>query len=286
MDKEKFISVLSTLLEKPNTTNVEEGLSDDEYSELFKDYSDNIKYYNQTDKCLYRGIEKNDPIFISKPVKRVSNPYSIKSIGNFYTLIMDNDPRWINWPKRSYSFICSNRIESCEDYISSEGSVYRVFPLNNAVIATCNSNDIWETVINRTTERLRFFDFQKFGEMMVSVYQFLNKNPETATYEELMSLNEPIDPEQFKDSLSIYDRLLIQNINAKNEDVMQLLKSPKKYIEMHFDPKKLGFELIQYKELKNYKSSSEFWFSSEALFIRIDAEINEKKTKEFLNSLF
>jgi len=64
-----------------------------------------LKVFLDTDKVIYRGMDFNGSYYHIDPKTgtRVS-----ANTSNEYTLIMDNDPRWKEYPKRSKSLICTN----------------------------------------------------------------------------------------------------------------------------------------------------------------------------------
>ena len=58
---------------------------------------------------------------------------------NYTTLIIDNDPAWMEYPKRSKSYICTTSQNTADAY----GSIYKVYPYNGANIGICGSTDLW-----------------------------------------------------------------------------------------------------------------------------------------------
>ncbi len=112
----------------------------DEVSEVLEKYA---SWYDiDCETPLYRGIKKHgikreDDFLIIEPskFKRVS-----VDTDNFYNLIIDNDSKWEDFPKRSKSIIGTTDMKRAENY----GTVYRIIPLfKNSEIAIAPGDDIW-----------------------------------------------------------------------------------------------------------------------------------------------
>jgi len=92
-------------------------------------------------KVIYRGLRFQNKQYLSV------NPsnFERKSANtlNYYTLLVDNSPYWKDYPKRSKSIICTTNKFTANDY----GSVYVVFPYNNAKIGICPANDFWDSFL-------------------------------------------------------------------------------------------------------------------------------------------
>jgi len=96
------------------------------------------KYKRHPDWKIYRGLKLAGNWIFTDPAKGQPR-HSKGRIGDYYTLLMDNLPNWKKYPKRSRSIICTTSQRDAKTY----GSVYVVFPFNNANFGVCQDSDIW-----------------------------------------------------------------------------------------------------------------------------------------------
>jgi len=96
-----------------------------------------VKKYKQGIR-IYRGIDVYEQFLFVDPLKyeRVS-----ANTSNYYTVINDNSPYWKKYPKRSRSIICGSDWDISTVY----GTVYHVFPYDNAKIGICSQSDYWDS---------------------------------------------------------------------------------------------------------------------------------------------
>lgn len=86
---------------------------------------------------IYRGINAEDDFFFTDPRKggkRVS-----ANTANYYTWLMDHLSSWKEYPRRSYSMICSTEADTAEIF----GYPYYVLPFDGAKIGVCSADDLW-----------------------------------------------------------------------------------------------------------------------------------------------
>ena len=94
-------------------------------------------------KGIWRGMRLNDGEFAvfaqpSTGKRRSENTY------NFYTLFIDENPEWAEYPKRSNSFICSTSIDRAQAYGRLRGKrTCLILPKNGSKIGVVPANDIW-----------------------------------------------------------------------------------------------------------------------------------------------
>ncbi len=79
-----------------------------------------------------RGYKIIDP----KQSTRIS-----RNTSNYYTWIIDNSPRWKQFPKRSNSLICTGDYWKARNY----GRTYMVMPIDGAKFGVCPDSDIWSS---------------------------------------------------------------------------------------------------------------------------------------------
>lgn len=106
---------------------------------LSKKCGKSFDHYNKTGVVLYRGMPGNGDYYQIDPK---SSTRRSQYTDNYYTLVMDNDPRWSKFPKRSESLICTTREGKASGY---GGTVMQVFPYDGANFGVASGDDIWES---------------------------------------------------------------------------------------------------------------------------------------------
>lgn len=133
------------------------------------------KAYADRKTYIYRGIRSvGGPYLYTDPTK--GPPRVSANTLNFYTLWIDNDPTWKDFPKRSRSLICSNDFQGASGY----GRVFLVFPYDNAKIGVCPSHDMWWSFMKSEVE-----DLDDFNSAIAWIIERLG----LATYHEMKSLS-------------------------------------------------------------------------------------------------
>lgn len=110
--------------------------------------------YSQADKAvpIYRGIEAYYSYrpFIVFPSAKALRTSAYAQL-NYYTMVMNNSKAWSKFPKRQ--IICTTDKSKASEY----GSIFRVFPKNNAIIGVCPHADIWDSDFNELNGELEQF---------------------------------------------------------------------------------------------------------------------------------
>lgn len=111
--------------------------------ETIKLINENCKEFliDKTPK-MYRGyVPQSHPVQNTMLIKPSEFERRSANTKNIYTLIIDNSPRWKDFPKRKNSIICTTSINTANDY----GYTYVVIPYDGAKIGVCPNNDIWNS---------------------------------------------------------------------------------------------------------------------------------------------
>ncbi len=91
--------------------------------------------------CLYRGrtsLSSDKEFGYVDPKK--GYPRESANTENYYTMWIDNSPKWKAYPKRSRSLICTNDFESA---FGSKDARFIILPEDNSNIGVCDSVDFW-----------------------------------------------------------------------------------------------------------------------------------------------
>jgi len=93
--------------------------------------------YRNKGTILYRGIPSQDDFRFTDPsegsIRKSANTK------NYYTTLVDNDPKWDYLPSRSAGIICS----TSQNLTTHYGQPYMVFPINGARLGVVPDDDFW-----------------------------------------------------------------------------------------------------------------------------------------------
>ena len=150
-------------------------LSDDEF---IKCVSENCKEFNVDSVSINRYVNlPQDRIYLIDPSLTMRKS---RDNLNIYTLIMDNTPEWSDYPKRSFSLICT---------IKKYNNAFLVVPFDNAKFGVCRYKpDIWN-IFNEKFERMKltekYFPFNSaLLENIANVaYQIFDRKFNDDTYD-------------------------------------------------------------------------------------------------------
>lgn len=85
---------------------------------------------------VYRGTEPQMGVVDTNKFQRKS-----ANTLNYYTLWLDNSPKWKDYPKRSKSLICTNDMGTAGGF----GDIHWVIPKDSNAIGVCPSDDFWSS---------------------------------------------------------------------------------------------------------------------------------------------
>jgi len=184
---------------------------------------------SKKDKNLYRGVRdfKKFIYIVPKNHVRVS-----ANTNNMYTLVIDNDPKWKKYPKRSESIICSSSLSGAAGY----GNLYQVFPKDGSNYGIVNAEDLWKG-FNKTfgPYSLEFFNREVIFELADRKLNIVDARG-FKTYKDLVEIFQKMDF-LFKDrSMDPMDHVFAWPWIAKYDgDFLKLVRQL-------LDPTKNGFK--------------------------------------------
>ena len=206
--------------------------------------------FNTYNIAIYRGsstYNKADVIY-TDPTARTTNRKSAMGIGNYYTVWMDNNPQWAEYPKRGKSLICSSNLR----FASSYGYAKVVIPLTNCKIGICPSNDIWKSFNS-------VYSLGDFSDWLYNdVFSHIRHDHRNITYDELLQILNQIDISNLK---------LPYNVTSTFKQNMLDDRSGINMFETVFDPVNNDFKLTDWHTLTSFDHTSEVWLSSPCLLI-------------------
>jgi len=194
-----------------------------------------------------------------------------RNTANYYTLIIDNSPRWAKYPDRSRSLICA---------IGNRKGAFYVFPENGSRIGVCPYWDFWggfyrvRSIVdldsfNRTLENLACKTIGECGRFDGSL-------------ESIKTVFKKIDDEKMRNYTGFTEKTLrlyqdMEHIWMKpyiaNQD-----KKLYEFVEETLDPDINDFEVV--KAGAKLTGSKEVWTDGKSILVR------EPFLKDFLNEVF
>jgi hypothetical protein len=242
-----------------------DNLSKEEFQKLLEtDYSQAYEQFKRGN-VLYRGFGSMEIAY--NRLQPMRGRESINT-NNFYTLIMNNDPRFREFPKRSV-IVSSNR-NTAISFSSDDSTSAIIFPKNGARIGMCNAPDIWRA--KPVEVQAKGFAFYEIGRMIAKLYKWLGTSPAIITeYEEMLEMQKKFeqmkkeDSDEFVLAMSHYKNHL-ESYNLQHALIEDLIeKGPKGLYELiNTSP----FTLFDVSNMKP-KENNELWFDDEYLAISL-----------------
>lgn len=212
---------------------------------------------------LYRGVKsknknREDSFLILDPSTHERNSVDTD---NYYNLIMDNMPKWSDYPKRSKSIIGSLNRGTAENY----GTLYRVIPIfENSKVAIAPKFDIWWSFDRAFSIRNPMYTSCESCEGS-GEHQLLGGDCNICDGSgdvEVTTLK------QFNDKLKrdfnlTEDKYTWSEFKAKVKNGLPIISNI-------FDPSVNNFKLINYNNDTNIYKDAEIWTEAKCLLIRED----------------
>jgi hypothetical protein len=276
----------NSLKERPDT----KVLTDDEFMQIV---SENCKDFYVDDVCINRYVAlHNDRIYLIDPSQTTRKS---RDNLNIYTLIMDNEPDWKAFPKRSRSLICTIR-SICSNFL--------VVPFDGANFGICyDSEDIWWT-FNKRIKKIES-NFEHNSELISTIrtigHQLLGRAIRDDNYTEMCEdidvldefLNKYYKNENWSDITEIRDKFelgkLLNFYRLIKKEYKTLLDFLKELYSVNFSVQdgenftnKTYNEIQEHWKGKSRYSSSECWTDSKCILIPRNFIYNDSKYDKIL----
>ena len=246
----------------------------------------NCQEYLENPVDILRSIRSSENYFYSEPVRR----YSIDN-KNYYTLLMDNLPKWKNYPKRKNSFICS----LSETHVFGVG--YYVIPMDGSKWGVAPNFDIFHSfkkglkenfkenrypTIDTFFTRIESYSVKKFGlELSDTNYKlFRNQLKQLSNLIKDIDFKEEIGEEDYYHELYYMRNFLIEH----NDKIIQAIIKIMDQVSNDFEFMTLSEiygnidEIREESNDEDYKTR-EIWTDSPCIFI------NNKDFEEVILSI-
>lgn len=234
--------------------------------------SEIVNVYKKNKVRLYRGISSSFHFRFGDSLIRSRKS---RNTDNYYTIIMDNDPSWKIFPKRSESFICSTDFNYSKDY----GNVYLVFPVNGTKIGQCPGRDMWDTSIPKTREMLD--EFNNFIIQLGDIYKIKLSDD---NYESFLSSLKQIQEKYNKEPNYFYEKIDSWVLTPHMQSLFK--KNNYNFYKMFLDI--LSVENFKLWTTKNFNvfGHKECWFSGKCIFVNASEPISmgSKMVKDFMKN--
>jgi len=226
-------------------------------TELLKQHKTAVKFsvnrYRKNHIAIYRGIRDNSPnIKYINPMYNSTNRISANS-QNYYTLWIDNNEKWKDFPKRSKSLICSSSISVAEDF----GKAHVVIPLINCRIGVCPKDDLWfsfEKTSNVTIDTINNVIFEIAKEQ--NIVELTSNRGRIDNYHDLIVGLNKINVDDLVIGNSYYYSL---NTYFKEFGVVG-------FFDKVLDPHSNNFKITDWKNF-DVVGKKEIWFSAPSLLL-------------------
>jgi hypothetical protein len=154
-----------------------------------------------------------------------------QNTSNWYTLIIDNSPKYKDFPKRSQSLICSSNIEIAKAF----GPPMAIIPFNSAKIGVVNTPDMWNKSVIIGGKKMDvevankvFNPLKKFGLSDTNWQSFIDFDKKLKTDKKFRE--EVEDDAESKPLKSLFDDFVVK-IRGLYDNLGFELLTPKQYEE-------------------------------------------------------
>jgi hypothetical protein len=162
---------IQELMENPTGHSRRQPLTAEQVVQMLPDYAHAWQKYLAGD-AVYRGVSRDVGHGGRSWIDPRSRPRPSANTSNLYTLFVDSDPRWDNYPDRSRSLICTNTWRTAKSY----GDPHVVLLKNHSRIGICSEGDWWLSFGHLMAELRRYqnssiYDMSDLNKILADAYK-------------------------------------------------------------------------------------------------------------------
>ena len=207
---------------------------------------------------IFRGVDGGGQYLFVNP--SVGKPRKSRNTQNYYTLMVDNSPKWKGYPKRSQSLICTTN----SDVANSYGNPYAVFPYDGAKIGVCPDVDFWASF-----EQTGVTSASAMNQIISELYTEIdNETFMPKTYKDMLKGFKEIDT-YYKDKKDVFNSIIHKNYSNYNIWIKKYNGDMKDTFEKTLDPVKNDFRLLNLGDRIGC-NDCEVWVSSACVLVHRD----------------
>jgi len=211
--------------------------------------------YKDRGTIIYRGVYNNNDFLYINP-KQGSLRKSANT-SNYYTLLMDNNSEWKNYPKRSQSIICSTSGSIASTY----GVLFIVLPYDNGKIGVCPSDDLWSSFSNSE------IFLSLFNRKLKKLFTYLNIPFKDDSIESIRNAFNEFDKEVNENEDYFFE--ILSKSDVSSEWIREYIDffDMDEFIRYKLDPKRNGFKLVKSGDQIKCKNC-EVWTDSRSILLK------------------
>lgn len=267
-------------------------ISEKKLKNIIPDYINNIKIGLKNGISIVRQAKGYTDLFYILNPKTKKLRRSV-STSNYYTLIIDNSNKWVEYPKRSQSLICLTN-----DINSTSRNLW-IIPKDNTRVGQCIKDDIWWSFPNVYKSKKSgiqdgMSDFNNSFEVLLNLPFFTDEDIEKYNIYKEKSFDKNFNTlisgckkfDKWFNNITIFDLKELKNILVKTYamDFMKKWNGEPLYdfINELLDPNKNKFKLVKTNKLSKNR---EVWTDDQCLIINIDHIDSVDKLKAIVKNL-
>lgn len=217
---------------------------------------------------IYRGLNHTDSKYRYKAQMQFGSRVSANT-DNYYTLIVDHDEDWADYPPRSASIICTNKSNVASGY----GTTYVVLPAGDPLVGICSRVDYWVSfprLKNVGGEHVGLSDLNLIIKRMANQWAHIS-NYKPADYRHLTQVLEIIDEQIAARNINWQDYVNSSTDWKMQEQAQLMLNTPEgpllQKLQWLLNPEANGFRHTHLSKMGDLPSNHELWMHASIYMI-------------------
>jgi hypothetical protein len=157
-----------------------------------------LEKYRRNKIAIYKGSDNygtEQGVFYRDPTAH-AQPRISANTQNYTTLWVDGDPRWLGFPPRSRSLICTTDPATAGSY----GDIAAVIPLQDTKVGVCPKPDFWDSFSETMPSQNSIVDLNSFINMGIKRQLGRVIDQRSLTRKELIEILDALNPNGLENS--------------------------------------------------------------------------------------